>query len=64
MLWVARSVGVPPHPFALGFQEQNEPMLKFPFTENIRLMLHGLWTPGNECAEFAVGESLRSMYGV
>jgi hypothetical protein len=60
----ALRAGVPPHPFALVFQEQNEPMLKFPFTENIRLTLHGLWTPGNECAEFAVGEAVPSMYGV
>jgi hypothetical protein len=58
----ALGVDLPPQTFALGIQEQNQSQLKFRFAENILLMLHGLRTPGNDCAEFAVGEGARSMY--
>jgi hypothetical protein len=37
-------------------------VLKFTFAENIRLLRHELLTPGNDCAEFAVGGGARSMY--
>jgi len=53
---------VPPQTFELGLQKQNEPVLKFTFAENIRLLRHELLTPGNDCAEFAVGGGARSMY--
>jgi hypothetical protein len=60
--WVTLGVGVLLQTFALGFQQQNEPLLKFAFAENIRLMRHGLRAPGNDGAEFAVGGGVRSMY--
>jgi hypothetical protein len=35
----ALGVGLPPQTSTLAFQKQNQPPLKFPFAENIRLTL-------------------------
>jgi hypothetical protein len=62
MPWVAIGGGVLAEPFALGLQIPDEPLFKFLFTENFQITCRGLRFPGNDSAEFAVGEGSRSMY--
>jgi hypothetical protein len=61
---VALGVGVLAQAFALDLQKQNEPPLKFPLSENIRLTFLWLRNPGNECAGVWSRAGRRSMHCV
>ena len=54
MLWFGLGGGLLPEPLAFGLQKQREPPLKIPFTENIRVTLHGLRLLGMHAREFGL----------